>query len=166
MKKFLTLTILVLMSVTAVAQYIDGVPQSLKRRGGNLYTDEGVKLNPETAMTFMDENTYSIYRKGYGHFRSAAGLSIAGAALLIPGTIFTVLAVNSYEMAGNIIYGMLAVPGLVLGTGLLVLSIPFYWSGISKLKTVVKTYNPQRLSFAPELSLGAQPSGIGMGIRL
>ena len=165
MKKFLTLTILVLMSVTAVAQYIDGVPQSLKRRGGNLYTDEGVKLNPETAMTFMDENTYSIYRKGDGHFRSAAGLSIAGAALLIPGTIFTVLAVNSYEMAGNIIYGMLAVPGLVLGTGLLVLSIPFYWSGISKLKTVVKTYNPQRLSFAPELSLGAQPSGIGMGIR-
>lgn len=111
MKKFLTLTILVLMSVTAVAQYIDG------------------------------------------------------AALLIPGTIFTVLAVNSYEMAGNIIYGMLAVPGLVLGTGLLVLSIPFYWSGISKLKTVVQTYNPQRLSFAPELSLGAQPSGIGMGIR-
>ena len=84
--------------------------------------------------------------------------------LLIPGTVFTVLAVNSYEMAGRLIYGMLGVPELVLGTGLLVLSIPFYWSGISKLKTVVKTYNPQRFSFAPELSLGAQPGGIGLGI--
>ena len=59
MKKFLTLTILVLLSVTARAQYIDGVPQSLKRRGGNLYTEESVKLNPETAMTFMNESTYS-----------------------------------------------------------------------------------------------------------
>ena len=55
MKKFLSLAILILLSVTARAQYIDGVPQSLERRAGHLYTDDGTRLSQAAAMSLLSE---------------------------------------------------------------------------------------------------------------
>ena len=73
MKKILTLTILVLLSVTARAQYIDGVPQSLERRAGHLYTDDGTRLSQAAAMSLLSEKTSVQGRRHRKQHRRRSG---------------------------------------------------------------------------------------------
>ena len=111
MKKILTLTILVLLSVTARAQYIDGVPQSI---------------------TIL---------------------------------AITITQLNSSKTPAPLFAGMvLCAPFVVIGKSLLIASIPLFCIANAWLKKAAEEYSP-RTAYVPQLSLGAQPGGIGLGIR-
>jgi hypothetical protein len=54
---------------------------------------------------------------------------------------------------------------IITGGVLAILSIPLYCTGISQLNKAARSTRAQGLAYVPQLSLEAQPSGIGLGIR-
>ena len=59
---------------------------------------------------------------------------------------------------------VLCAPFVVIGKSLLIASIPLFCIANAWLKKAAEGYSP-RTAYVPQLSLGAQPSGIGLGIR-
>ena len=158
MKKILTLTILVLLSVTARAQYIDGVPQSLERRAGHLYTDDGTRLSQAAAMSLLSE----LYKAGVIVSSIGGGLGAIGITIFALSLDNLLHRSNSWVpyLIGVSFASAFAVPGAAL----LLTSIPLFCIANARLKKAAEGYSP-RTAYVPQLSLGAQPSGIGLGIR-
>lgn len=168
MKKFLSLAILILLSVTARAQYIDGVPQSLERRAGHLYTDDGTRLSQAAAMSLLSEDMYGMYSSGRRLYKAGVIVCSIGGVLEAAGiTILaiTITQLNSSKTPAPLFAGMvLCAPFVVIGKSLLIASIPLFCIANAWLKKAAEGYSP-RTAYVPQLSLGAQPGGIGLGIR-
>ncbi len=169
MKKILTLTILVLLSVTARAQYIDGVPQSLERRAGHLYTDDGTRLSQAAAMSLLSEDMYGMYSSGRHLYKAGVIVSSIGGGLGAIGiTIFALSLDNLLHRSNSWVPYLIGVSFAsafaVPGAALLLTSIPLFCIANARLKKAAEGYSP-RTAYVPQLSLGAQPSGIGLGIR-
>ena len=118
MKKFLSLAILILLSVTARAQYIDGVPQSLERRAGHLYTDDGTRLSQAAAMSLLSEDMYGMYSSGRHLYKAGVIVCSIGGVLEAAGiTILaiTITQLNSSKTPAPLFAGMvLCAPFVVI----------------------------------------------------
>lgn len=170
MKRIFLLTAFVLLSVTAKAQYADGEPLFLERRGGNLYTVTDVALDKISARNILTEDAYEQYCTGRDLFNAGIIISATGGGLFAIGTAAMIAGMT---VPGN---GSCTPPGLsvffagfcsvMAGGALAVISIPVYCVGISKLNKAMRgIQKPGGLAFAPEISIGPQPCGIGFGIR-
>ncbi|HJB45006.1 MAG TPA: hypothetical protein IAB87_09530 [Candidatus Coprenecus merdipullorum] len=167
MKKTLTIIILAIGICTAShAQYAAG-HRTLFRESGNLYTSEGIPLDITTAEELLSPDAFRQYRTGKGLFISGIAVSATGGAFFLGGTAsiiagFTLLGKEHPPGLPFIIAGYMSI---ITGGVLAVLSIPLYCTGISQLNKAARSTRAQGLAYVPQLSLGAQPSGIGLGIR-
>ena len=169
MKRTLTLTAIILLSLTVQAQYIEKVPQSLERRAGNLFTEEGVKLDMHSAASILDQDMFQLYSSGNKLYRSGVIISSIGGGIEALGIIVLALGIHhSLSYSDSWVPYFLSVvsasPFMTIGGALLITSIPIFCVANARLKKVADGYSSKKSVFAPQLSLGAQPGGIGLGI--
>lgn len=172
MKKILALIILAIGICTAShAQYAGGGHQTLLREGSNILTTDGVPLNITTAGELLSPDAFRQYRTGKGLFISGIAVSATGGAFFLGGTASIIA---GFAMLGNgqsscsppgLIYIVSGYMSLITGGVLAILSIPLYCTGISQLNKAARSTQAQGLAYVPQLSIGSQPGGIGLGIR-
>lgn len=168
MKRTLTLTAIILLSLTVQAQYIEKAPQSLERRAGNLFTEEGVKLDMHNAASILDQDMFHLYSSGKRLYKSGVIVSSIGGGLEALGIIVLALGIHSLTYSDSWVPYFLSVvyasPFMTIGGALLISSIPIFCVANARLKKVADGYSSKKSVFAPQLYLGAQPAGIGLGI--
>ena len=167
MKKTLTIIILAIGFCTAShAQYAAG-HRTLFRESGNLYTSEGIPLDITTAEELLSPDAFRQYRTGKGLFISGIAVSATGGAFFLGGTASIIAGVTllGKEHPPGLPFIIAGYMSIITGGVLAVLSIPLYCTGISQLNKAARSTRAQGLAYVPQLSLGAQPSGIGLGIR-
>lgn len=168
MKRFLSLAaLIVLLSVTAKAQYIDGAPQFLERRAGHLYTDDGTRISQIDAMSLLSQDMFEMYSSGRRLYQAGVIVSSIGGALEAVGiTVFALTFDYMLKQSNSWVPLLIGAPLLSVfltpGTILLLSSIPIFCVANARLKKAAEGYSSGRN--APQLTLGAQPSGIGVGI--
>ena len=171
MKKTLTIIILAIGICTAShAQYAAG-HRTLFRESGNLYTSEGIPLDITTAEELLSPDAFRQYRTGKGLFISGIAVSATGGAFFLGGTASIIAGVtllgkeHSSCSPPGLPFILAGYMSIITGGVLAVLSIPLYCTGISQLNKAARSTRAQGLAYVPQLSLGAQPGGIGLGIR-
>lgn len=169
--KRLMITILTVMAacLTAQAQYIGERPQRLERRGGHLYTENGSRIDIDIARSIMNEDSFQLYSSGRKLYKAGVIVSSIGGGFGAAGIILFATSLCSLNTADSWVPYFLgtitSIPCLIIGGTMLLTSIPLLCVGNARLKKAAEGYNSGDLAFAPKLSLGFQPCGIGFGIR-
>lgn len=151
------------------AQYIGEKPQQLERRSGHLYTETGTRLDYDMARTILNDENFQSYSSGRELYRAGVIVSSIGGSLGAAGVILFATALSSLKTADSwvpyFLQTVIGTPCMIIGGTMLLTSIPLFCVGNARLKKAAESYNHGNLAFAPELSIGLQQSGIGVGIR-
>lgn len=184
MKKMLLVFAAMFITVAASAQYADNYDGAanhvLSSRGSRIFMDGNRLEKNEAAACFSNFNGYDRsddylrYRAGY---KAGVGLSVGGALLFsVSGMTFVVTATTALVVGP---FAALADESLptelrnafvasycmtLVGAAATLTGIPLACVYRSRIKDMTSSYNRQH-SHPVALSFGAQPSGIGVGLR-
>ena len=184
MKKMLLVFAAMFITVAASAQYADhydgAANHILSSRGSRIFMD-GYKLKKdEVVARFSNFNGYdrsSEYLKYRAAYKAGVGLSVGGSVLFaVSGCTYLMTATAALVtapfagLAGDNIIEEFKEPLVVsfcmtlVGAAATLTGIPMACVYRSRIKDMTSSYNRQQGStFA--FSIGAQPSGIGVGLR-
>lgn len=170
MKRFLSAILTVMAACMALqAQYVGETPQRLERKGGHLYTETGTRIDHDIARSILDGESLQLYSSGRRLYRAGVIVSSIGGGFGAAGIVLFATALSSLYTSDSWVPYFLgtvtSIPCLIIGGAMLLTGIPLLCVGNARLKKAAEGYNPGHLAFAPEFSIGAQPSGIGLGIR-
>lgn len=165
-KLFFVFLLCLAASLTASAQYIGNSGQ-VDRKGGNLYTSDGTKIDNASALQYMSEKTYyEYYRPGKRLFTSGIVLSAAGAGIIVGSVAFDLINASLHPVDPyKVVYvPVVSLIGGIAGGAMLLVSVPLYAVGTVKLNKAAEKCGPQGLSYSPELSFVSRTGGLGLVI--
>ena len=102
MKRFLiTMLTVITMCIAAQAQYIEGTPQRLERRGGHLYTENGSRIDIDIARSIMNEESFQLYSSGRKLYRAGVIVSSIGGGFGAVGIVLFATSLGSLNTANQ-----------------------------------------------------------------
>ena len=120
MKRFLiTMLTVITMCIAAQAQYIEGTPQRLERRGGHLYTENGSRIDIDIARSIMNEESFQLYSSGRKLYKAGVIVSSIGGGFGAAGIILFATSLGSLNTADSWVPYFLgtvtSIPCLIIG---------------------------------------------------